>query len=97
MRRIALTHGWEGWTFGPYGRASAWRLHSPTGDHYTADEIAEIRRLALELDFFQTRVRALEALVESQCAHFTDEELSLLRAASGILAKLPRRALRRAA
>src|SRR4030065_216479 len=51
---VALARGgtsWDGWHFGPYGKAREYRLIDPAGTTYTAGEIQELARLALELDY----------------------------------------------
>lgn len=74
--------GWTGWTFGPWGRAREWRLHAPTGESYSAAEVADVRRLQLDIDYLRLRVRELEL---SQAATFTADDLATLRTAAAIL------------
>ena len=55
-KRIDLSIGgtdWEGWYFGPWGRAKGWRLHDPLGTSYHACEIATVRQNERELGYLQ--------------------------------------------
>lgn len=81
---------WEGWTFGPWGRARCWRIFDPRGTCYQVCEIAQIRSSVLEIDFLERRVRELEGLVAAQSAYFNLQEIATLHAAVAILTRLPR-------
>lgn len=84
---------WAGWSFAPWGRAKEWRLHAPDGASYSAEEIAELRRLVLDLDYLQVRCRELEAVARRAPCRFSAAELELLASAAAVLqAALPRAA-----
>lgn len=61
---------WDGWHFGPWGRAREWRLHAPDGAHYTAGEVGTVRAQALDIDYLQRRVRELADIAAPDALHF---------------------------
>lgn len=87
---------WAGWKFAPFGRARDWRLHAPDGTTYDACEIAELRRMALDLDYLQVRCRDLETRVISTACYFTRTELELIASALAVLQRALPRAARQA-
>jgi len=60
---VSLAHGWENWTFGPFGKAKSWRLFSPDGQCFIPEEVLSLTPLLLDLDFYQTEVKKLQALL----------------------------------
>lgn len=54
--------GWDGWYFGSYGRAKAWRLLAPDGQHFQPGEVLSIRELILDKDYLSMRVNQLKAI-----------------------------------
>lgn len=81
---------WEGWYFGPFGRARDWRLHAPTGEDFQAAEIAELRRHVHEIDYLRQRVTELQRQIDAAACYFSLEQLQAIRAAMQILnAALP--------
>ena len=75
---------WDGWLFGPYGRAREWRLFDAVGTYYTAAEVAEVRELAADVDYLRVQLAAIRA----QRAALTPDEAAILRAAADVLARL---------
>jgi len=98
-RPVSLGQGgpsWEGWSFAPYGRATEYRLIDPDGTTYTAGEIRELTRVAVELDYLRQRLREHDDQASSAAIHFTPDELRAVSAAADILARvLPPRPYRR--
>lgn len=59
--RLAIGgESWNGWTFGPYGRAREWRINAPGGCSYTVNELEDLRGLYLNIDYLQVRIRKIE-------------------------------------
>lgn len=54
--------GWDGWYFGSYGRARAWRLLAPDGQHFQPAEVLSVRELMLDKDYLSMRVNQLKAI-----------------------------------
>lgn len=79
---------WEGWHFGPYGRARDWRLIAPDTTVYTPGEIQAYHREALELDYMISRCRQLEALLAAKPVGLTPRERHILQQAAAILAAM---------
>lgn len=78
---------WNGWTFGPYGKAREFRLIDPDGTTYTAGEIRELARLVVELDYLRGLVREQRTEAGKKAVRLDAGELQLLRAAVAILAR----------
>lgn len=80
---------WDGWTFGPWGKSKEWWILDPNGTRYCASEIAELRAMALNLDYLQVRVRQLEErereLLAKLDRRFSASEVAILRSAAAIL------------
>ena len=55
---------WTGWIFAPYGRATDFRLISPTGEHFTSGDLSELHALRLDVDYLRLRVRELETAAD---------------------------------
>jgi len=51
---------WLEWSLSPYGRATSFRLITPSGEALTASEIAAARADALDYGYAISRARALE-------------------------------------
>lgn len=84
---------WSGWRFGPYGRCKEWRLHAPDGAVYCAEEIAEIRRMELDLDYLQVRVKLLESLLSKTSIYLSADEMNVLQNAARILLEIHKSSL----
>jgi hypothetical protein len=101
MNFIDLSAGgedWEGWYLGPWGRAKVWRLHAPDGASYHTCEIEEVRKLALEVGYLQTRIKELESLLTPGHVHFHPSAAATLRAAAAaIIDAMPRQPARQLA
>lgn len=82
---------WNGWTFGPWGRARDWRLHAPNGEHYTADELLLTRRRDHDLNYLQQRINIIE---DAAAIYIPRADAAILREAASILAALIPRAQR---
>lgn len=99
--RLALDGGgpcWRGWSFGPFGHAGEFRLFGPDGAHYTPDEIVQVRRLELDADYRQGRIKELEALTAPGSVSFSPSEAATLAAAASIIKRaVPRENTRRLA
>ena len=98
---VALVRGgasWNGWNFGPYGKAREYRLIDQDGTTYTAGEIRELARAAVELDYLRNQVQELQRQVDARACHFSPDEVTALQIAIAILGKTlptdPRRAWR---
>lgn len=76
---------WSGWRFGPWGRAREWRLCSPTGENFTAGDVADLRALQLDVNYLQTRNRELTAQLDHTACYFSGGDADTLRAAASIL------------
>ena len=86
-----LGHGgesWNGWRFGPYGRAREWRLIAPDGETFTAGDIQSLRGFMLDVDFLRGRVQALQGQVEAHACHFNEADLLALHAAIAVLGRV---------
>ncbi len=97
-RPVDLSGGgdsWNGWIFGPYGRAREFRLISPDGAAYTPGDLWDMRGHALNVDALRGQVRELEALTDATAYHFTAAELRAIEAAAEILGRLRARPRRR--
>lgn len=85
---------WQGWHFGPWGRAKSWRLFGPRGERYEACEIREAKPLRGDVEWLRARVKFLEQRVRADAVYFTGEQLQALYAAleilAGALPRLPR-------
>jgi len=96
---VALGQGgpsWEGWSFAPYGRASEFRLIDPDGTTYTAGEIRELARVAVELDYLRQQLRERADHDNKASISLIPDELQTVSAATDILARvLPVRPRRR--
>lgn len=90
---------WQGWRFAPYGRAGSWRLIGPDGTNYTAQEVASIPHMALDLDYLRTRLEALQKTQNATEIHVSPSDAAALRHAAEILQRLasPYRGKRRSA
>lgn len=86
---------WDGWTFGPWGKARDWRLHAPDGNSFDACEIAELRRALLDVDYLQVQVKILREKLEPGTVTFTASEAATLHAAAAIIARAMPRGQRR--
>lgn len=96
MIRLDAAPGWAGWMVSRYGRAREWRLLSPTGEHFTAAEISDLRHLVLDVDYLRGRVLELEGLINTEACHFDGAEIVALYAAVEVLERrLPTRRHRR--
>ena len=87
-RKIALDIGgdtWVGWHFGPWGRAREWRLCSPTGETFTAGDVADLRALMLDVNYLKTQNRELTAQLDHTACYFSGDDADTLRAAASIL------------
>jgi hypothetical protein len=81
---------WAGWYLGNYGRAKEWRLHAPTGEAYTAQELAGVRLQALDLSYLQGETRVQAAKLAGAAFHLAPDEVHLVRLAmQAILRELP--------
>lgn len=86
---VALDIGgntWTGWTLGPYGQASDWRLISPHGEHFTSGDLSELRELQLDVDWLRLRVRELEA--DAAKALISSDDAAVIAAALAVLDRL---------
>ena len=63
MSRIDMAvGGWEGWFYGPWGRAKKWRIHSPTGESFHPDELLSVRQNQCEIGVLESQVKRLRAM-----------------------------------
>lgn len=92
---------WEGWYVGPWGRAKCWKLHAPDGAAYYPGEVAEVYKLAREVDYLQTVVRQLRERLAPGAVALTPEVAMALRVAAELIIeavpRISRAARRRAA
>ena len=77
--------GWDGWHFGPYGKARKWRLFAPTSEFFIPAEILAIRESQLELDYLRLRIKTLEA---TKSLTLTAEDVFVIRALQRLLERL---------
>lgn len=54
--------GWDGWRFGPYGKARTWRLLAPGGEFFTPGDLLAIRTNAANVDVLNAQVAKLRAM-----------------------------------
>ncbi|HJX19107.1 MAG TPA: hypothetical protein VJ437_13070 [Acidiferrobacterales bacterium] len=88
---VALARGgtsWDGWHFGPYGKAREYRLIDPAGTTYTAGEIQELARLAVELDYLRNQAQTLRGQVDARACHFSPDDVAALQIAIAILGRV---------
>lgn len=88
MKRFDLSVGgksWEGWLFGPYGRAKEWRLLAPSGDSIQAGEISMLRALLIDNDYLKTTINRLMFIMRPA---LSKDELVSLGAAIDTLQRL---------
>lgn len=79
---------WDGWRFGPWGRAKQWRLFGPDGTFYFPSEIALLESMARDLDFYQVSMKQLEQRIRELEKPLMDAELESLQATIALLARL---------
>jgi len=79
---------WDGWIFAPYGRARDWRLTDPAGNSFTAQKIAELPYLRLDLDYLMLKIRTLQAQHQALAVYITPDDAATLRAAAEILSRI---------
>jgi hypothetical protein len=87
---------WAGFTFGSFGRARDWRLHTPAGETLTADELVTLRARSIDLAYLQARNLELESKLAGAALALTPDEAQLVRVALQVLTReLPIRLGRR--
>lgn len=63
MSRVDMAiGGWEGWHYGPWGKAKRWRIHAPTGESFCPDELLLVRQGEREISALQSQVKRLRAM-----------------------------------
>ncbi len=90
-KRIDLSIGgadWDGWHFGPWGRAKGWRLHDPNGTNYIASEIAQLRPMEYNVDYLQVKVKEVEAQIAEIQRPLMQGEIEALQVAIALLTRL---------
>lgn len=79
---------WEGWYFGPWGRAKGWRLHDPKGANYIPYEIANIHQYEGNINFFQVQIKQLTRQLAEFKSPIPDEELAAVQTVIALLLRL---------
>lgn len=79
---------WNGWHFGPWGRAKDWRIHAPDGANYVACEIANIREYEGNINFFQVQIKQITKQLAEFKAPIPDEELAAVQTVMALLMRL---------
>jgi len=63
MSRVDMSiGGWDGWYYGPWGKARLWRIQAPTGDTFLPDEIIGCRGKDREISYLQSQINRLRAM-----------------------------------
>lgn len=78
---------WEDWSLAPYGRATSYRLTTPTGESLTAGEIAVARENDIDRSYLLSQSRMLDAQLEDVRRELTPAEVAAVRLVIDLLAK----------
>lgn len=63
MARVDMSvGGWDGWYYGPWGKARLWRIHAPTGETFHPDELLLVRQSERDVSSLQSQVKRLRSM-----------------------------------
>ena len=85
---LHLPGAWAGWTIKRIGRRKAESLLAPDGSTYCPEEILELRRVWMDLDYFQVETKRLRMLVEAHALHITPGQIEILQRAQRVIGDL---------
>lgn len=85
---LHLPGAWRGWSIQRIGRRKAESLLAPDGSTYSPGEIIELRRVWMDLDYFQVETARLRLLIEAHALHITPDQIAILQRAQHVIGDL---------
>jgi hypothetical protein len=80
--------GWDGWHFGPWGKARNHRLIGPNWTSFQPADILAGRQAVIEADQLRQRVRHIERCLDADALHLTPAETAEIHRSIEILERV---------